>query len=53
MKISYIDIVIFTTYFVITVGFIVSKGARKNLNLYLLSNKKLPWYLYGQDMTCF
>ncbi|HJO95499.1 MAG TPA: sodium:solute symporter family protein [Victivallales bacterium] len=49
MHVSYIDISIIVAYFIITVsvGFIVSKRARKNLNSYFLSNKKLPWYILG------
>ena len=49
MNLTTLDIAIFLTYLVLTIslGFWISKKARKNLDSYFLGGKTLPWYMLG------
>ena len=49
MSISTIDIAIILAYFAVamTLGILVSKRAKKNMNSYFLGNNSLPWWMLG------
>jgi Na+/proline symporter len=49
MSINTIDLIIIISYFVValTLGIIVSKYAKKNINSYFLGSNKLPWWVLG------
>ncbi len=47
------EIAIFIAYLLLTVavGFLVSRGGRKNAKAYFIGDKKLPWYVIGTSMV--
>lgn len=49
MQLHFIDISIIVLYLVstITVGFLISKRASKNMDSYFLGGKTIPWYILG------
>ena len=49
MSINPIDIAIIVIYFVVamTLGILVSKRAKKNMNSYFLGSNSLPWWMLG------
>ncbi|MCJ7777566.1 MAG: hypothetical protein MUP16_04555, partial [Sedimentisphaerales bacterium] len=49
MQLHFIDISIIVLYLVsmVTIGFLISKRASKNLDSYFLADRSFPWYILG------